>query len=78
MNRLNVMLFDRFDGDESHLRSIDRFCDSEGIVVIVLVALNHRLDLLGWDQFHVMSQRNQFSTPVVRCGTGFHTNFAWR
>src|SRR5210317_2058629 len=72
------MFFSRFDGNECYLRSIDRFSNRASIVVIVLIAQHHRLDMLGWYQLHIMAQRNQFSTPVVGGGTGFHVNSACR
>jgi hypothetical protein len=46
----------RLDGDEVHGRSLHRLGDGLGIAIVVLVALQERLDVLGWDQSNVVAE----------------------
>ena len=50
MERLNVLLFNRFRGDETHLWAADRFADGFGIVGVILVGLDVGLYELRGDK----------------------------
>src|SRR5210317_1556118 len=76
VNCLHVMRFHGLNGDKLDSWSVESFGNRVGIVVVILVALYQGLHILRWDQFHLMTQRLQFTSPVVRCSTGFHANLA--
>ena len=53
MQRLNVLLFNRFPGNETHMRSTHGFANGLGIVGIVLVGLDVGLHELRSDEPNV-------------------------
>ena len=53
-----------------------RLSDGLGIPVVVLVALEERLHVLGRDEAHVMAERLQLPADVVGPGAGLHADQA--
>jgi hypothetical protein len=55
---------------ERHGGPLHRLSDGLGIPVVVLVALEERLHVLGRDEAHVMAERLQLPADVVGPGAG--------
>jgi hypothetical protein len=72
MKRLNVLLLDAFDSDDSHRRPACRFYDAFGIVAVVLVGLYERDDELRTDQLHGDAFGEQLTRPVMGRRTRLH------
>src|SRR5262245_43655170 len=70
--------FGRLDRDEVHGRSLDGLGDGLGIAVVVLVALEERLDVLGRDQADVMAEWLDLAGYVTRARPGLQANKAGR
>src|SRR4051794_33461207 len=72
------LLFLGLNRDKAHRRSTgslsDRFC----IGRIVLLTLDERFDVGGWDQSNLMPEVTDGPPPVVRAPTGFHSDDAAR
>jgi hypothetical protein len=66
------LLRDGLHGHEMHARPPRRFTDRLGVVAIVLAALNIRFDVLGWDETHLVTERDQFASPIMCATAGFH------
>jgi hypothetical protein len=67
------------DSDEVHRRPLHRFRDRLGIAVVVLVALEERLDVLRRDQADVVSERLNLAGDVMRATAGFKPDkAAWK
>src|SRR3954447_21028389 len=62
--------------DKAHRRSTCRLSDRFRIGSIVLLALDERFDVGGWDQTNLMPEVTDGPPPVVRAPTGFHGNDA--
>src|SRR4051794_34288996 len=58
--------------DKAHRRSTYRLSDRFRINRIVLLTLDERFDVGGWDQSNLMPEVTDGPTPVVRAPTGFH------
>ena len=56
MQRQQIALLGRLDGNEVHSRSLHGLGDGLGIALVVLVPLQERLDVLGWDQSNVVAE----------------------
>src|SRR4051812_17990687 len=64
--------------DKAHRRSTGRLSDRFRIGRIVLLALDKRFDVGGWDQSNLMPEVTDSPPPVVRAPTGFHGDDAAR
>src|SRR3954471_12999056 len=64
--------------DKAHRRSTGRLSDRFRVSRIVLLALDERFDVGGWDQANLMPEVTDGPTPVVRAATGFHGDDAAR
>src|SRR3954452_12816228 len=64
--------------DEAHRRSTCSLRDRFRVGRIVLLALDERFDIGGWDQPNLMPEVTDGSPPVVRAPTGFHGDDAAR
>jgi hypothetical protein len=74
MQRLDILVFDLFNGHKAHVRTTHCLTNRRGIIGIVLVALAVGRDELGTDQTHVMAELPHRARPMVRTLTGFHAN----
>src|SRR3954452_12226086 len=64
--------------DKAHRRSTGSLSDRFRVGGIVLLALDERFDVDGWDQSNLMSEIPDGSPPVVRAPTGFQGDDAAR
>src|SRR3954453_8041191 len=64
--------------DKAHRRSTCRLSDHFCVSRIVLLALDERFDVGGWDQSNLMHEVTDSSPPVVRAPTGFQGDDAAR
>src|SRR3954451_5303746 len=64
--------------DKAHRRSTGSLSDRFRVGGIVLLALDERFDVDGWDQSNLMPEVPDGSPPVVRAPTGFHGDDAAR
>jgi hypothetical protein len=68
------LLLGGLDGNKTHRRPGHRFCDRLRIGSIRLAALHVRLHI-GWrHQSNRVPQLGELSRPIMRGGTGFHTD----
>jgi hypothetical protein len=66
VQREEIALLGRLDRDKVHGRPLHRFSDRLGIAIVVLVALEERLYVLGWDQAHVVPECVDLARNVMR------------
>jgi hypothetical protein len=78
MESLDVQLFIRLDGHEPHGRSRHGFGDSFGVIEIILLGFEIRLDELRCDQSYLMAVSLKGSGEMLRARTGFHADQAGR
>src|SRR3954453_21190147 len=64
--------------DKAHCRSTGSLSDRFRVGRIILLALDERFDVGGWDQSNLMPEVTDGPTPVVRAPTGFHGDDAAR
>src|SRR4051794_16874717 len=64
--------------DKAHRWSTGSLSDRFRIGRIVLLTLNERFDIDGWDQSNLMPKVTDGPSPVVRAPTGFHGDNAAR
>src|SRR5215203_3266246 len=64
--------------DKAHRRPTCRLSDRFRVGRIVLLALDERFDVGGWDQSNLMPEVTDGPPPVVRAPTGFHGDDAAR
>src|SRR3954467_15487993 len=64
--------------DKAHRRSTCSLSDRFRIGGIVLLALDERFDVDGWDQSNLMPEVTDGPPPVMRAATGFHGDNAAR
>jgi len=74
MERLQILLFGRFDRNEAHRRAQSCFINSLCIRRIVLGSLDERLHKTRIDQQNPMAISKKAPTPIVRAGAGLHRN----
>src|SRR5262245_715136 len=67
-----IHLLRRLDRHEMHGRSLHRFRDCLDVAVVVFVSLEQWLDVLRWDQTHIVTERRKLSCDKMRAGKGFH------
>src|SRR4051795_91005 len=72
------LLFLALDRDKAHCRSTGSLSDRFRVGRIILLALDERFDVGGWDQANLMPEVTDGPTPVVRAATGFHGDDAAR
>src|SRR5690349_12163215 len=72
------LLLDTFDRNEAHVWSGHCLTDRLGIGDIVLIRFHVGLDELWRHQAHGVSKTLEFSSPMMRTATRFHTNQAPR
>ncbi len=65
------LILGRLHRHEAHIRTPRRFDHRLGIFVVVLAALDERLDVLRRDQAHPMPQPRQPPAPVMRTAARF-------
>ena len=63
-------------GDAVHVRTQHGFSDRRRICRVVLLSLDERLHIDGWDQSDIVAAALCHTTPVVAGGAGFHRNDA--
>src|SRR5439155_24789118 len=73
MKGLDVLLLDRFRGNETHAGTTCGFADCLRIVGVVLVGLHKWLHKLRGDQPHGMTRRSQPPRPIMRTSTRFQS-----
>ena len=78
MDGLDVLLRDRLDGDEAHVRALCGLADRLGIGRVVLVRLHERLDELRRDQAYLVPIGAEQPRPVVRAPARLHRDRAGR
>src|SRR4051812_7249606 len=64
--------------DKAHRWSTGSLSDRFRVGCIILLALDERFDVGGWDQSNLMPEVTDGPTPVVRAPTGFHGDDAAR
>src|SRR3954451_8875502 len=64
--------------NKAHRRSTGSLSDRFRVSRIVLLTLDERFDVDGWDQSNLMPEVTDGSPPVVRTPTGFHGDDATR
>src|SRR4051794_22843942 len=64
--------------DKAHRRSTRSLRDRFRVGRIVLLTLDERFDVGGWDQSNLMPEVTDGPPPVVRAPTGFHGDNAAR
>ena len=69
----DVLLLDRFRGNETHAGTTCGFADCLRIVGVVLVGLHKWLHKLRGDQPHGMTRRSQPPRPIMRTSTRFQS-----
>ena len=57
---------------EAHRRALRRLADGLGIGSIILLALDERLHIGGWNKPHLMARLADLAAPEVRAAAGFH------
>jgi hypothetical protein len=72
VDRLQVLLGNRLDGNKTHRRPTYRFTNSLGIVGIVLVALDVGFNKLWRNQLHGMALLLQLPGPIMGPTSGFY------
>src|SRR5215213_10046154 len=72
------LLFLALNRDKAHRRSTCSLSNRFRIGRIVLLALDERFDVGGWDQSNLMPEVADGPPPVVRAPTGFHGDDAVR
>jgi len=72
------LLLDRFDRRKPHRRTAHGLADRRGIEGVALPALHIRLYIAGRHHPHLVTERGQFSSPVMRGRTGLDTDQAGR
>ena len=77
MQRLDVLVFDFFNGYKAHVWPADRLTDGRGIIGIVLMALAGGRHKLGAHETDIMPQLAHRSRPVVGPLAGLHTDTTW-
>ena len=73
-----ALLLGRLYSHKSHGRPANRLTARFRVDRIVLVALDVGLDVLRRHQTNLVTKLPQLACPIVRRGTGFHPNQAWR
>src|SRR5215210_5208946 len=71
VERESRLLLDRFDRRKPHCRTAHGLTDRRGIEGVALPALHIRLHIAGRHHPHLVTERGQFSRPVMRGRTGF-------
>src|SRR5689334_7690686 len=72
------LLFLGLNRDKAHRRPTCRLSDRFRIGRIVLLALDERFDVGGWDQSNLVPEVTDGPSPVVRAPTGFQGDDAAR
>jgi hypothetical protein len=78
MQRQQITLLRSLDGDEVHGWPLHSLCDRLGIAIVVLVALEERLDVLRWDEANIMPECSDLPSDVMRPAAGFQADKAAR
>src|SRR6056297_2347017 len=73
MQRLQVLLRQRFDRDRVQAGPMGGLADGQRIARVALAATHKRLDVLGRDQNHVMAKLLECPAPVVGAGASCAT-----
>ena len=76
VERESRLLLDRFDRRKPHRRTAYGLADRRGIEGVALPALHIRLYIAGRHHPHLVTERGQFSRPVMRGRTGFDADQA--
>ena len=74
MERESRLLLDRFDRRKPHCRTTHGLADRRGIEGVALPALHIRLYIAGRHHPHLVTERGQFSRPVMRGRTGLNAD----
>jgi hypothetical protein len=69
---LQIKLLGRLQRHRTHGWTLRRLGDGLGIAVVVLVAFEERLDILGRQQVNVMAESGELTPDVMGSGTGLH------
>src|ERR1700722_14221647 len=57
-----------------HPGSPGRLADRLGVIAVILATFDVGLDVLGRDQAHLVTERDQLASPMVSTAAGFHCN----
>jgi hypothetical protein len=76
VQRQKRLLLDGFHRHEVHGRALHGLTDRIRIPPVVLVGLQVRLYVAGWDQFALMAELFELARPVVGGGAGLHAYHA--
>ena len=71
-NHTLSLLRDGLHQHEMHAWPSSRFTDRLGVISVVLAAFDIGFDVLGRNQTHLVTERGQFASPIVRAAAGFH------
>jgi hypothetical protein len=78
VNRLDILLLNRFYPNRVHIRSSHRLTDRLCIIGIVFIAFHKRLNELWGNDRYLITPLNEQPGPVMGTGTGFHTDLCSR
>jgi hypothetical protein len=78
MQRQQIALLRSLDGDEVHGRPLHGLRDRLGVAIVVLVALEERLDVLCWEEANVMPECPDLPGDVMRAAARFQADKATR
>jgi hypothetical protein len=74
MDGLQIQLLHGLEWHEPHGRPLDGLANRFGIQQIIFLRLDERLHVLGRNQPHVVSLRDQHPPEVVRAAAGLHSH----
>ncbi|CDH08003.1 hypothetical protein XBO1_800003 [Xenorhabdus bovienii str. oregonense] len=76
----DILLFYGFDGNKMEIGPTGRFTDSQRIIGIVFLMMAESFYMLGGNNSDMIAHRLQRPSPIMRSGTGFHSDegFRWK
>jgi hypothetical protein len=78
VERLKIELLVALEGHKAHGWALHRLCNRLGIAIVVLVALQKRLDVFRWHQANVVAECGKLAANVMGSGAGLHADAARR
>src|SRR5690554_2104137 len=76
MHGLDILLFNRFGADKTHVGTAHGFTDGLSINTVILVAFDIGFNKLSGNQPNPVTTLLELTRPVMRRSTGFHANFS--
>ena len=76
MECLKIELLVALEGHKAHGRALHRLGDCLSIAIVILVALQKRLDIFRWHQTNIVPKRRELAANVMGSGAGLHADEA--